>query len=66
MLGAGSVTPFPTSGERYRIAMACFVYILGCEDKGGQRTYVGWTTNLARRLHEHNASPAPEPPHTLS
>ena len=35
--------------------MACFVYILGCEDRQGYRTYVGWTTDLARRLREHNA-----------
>ncbi len=35
--------------------MACFVYILGSEGKGGLRTYVGWTTDLESRLSEHNA-----------
>ena len=35
--------------------MACFVYILGSEGKGGFRTYVGWTTDLESRLSEHNA-----------
>ena len=35
--------------------MACFVYILGSEGKGGFRTYVGWTTDLDKRLSEHNA-----------
>ena len=35
--------------------MNCFVYILGCEDRTGHRTYVGWTTDLARRLDQHNA-----------
>ena len=35
--------------------MACFVYILGSEGKGGYRTYVGWTTDLERRLKSHNA-----------
>jgi len=35
--------------------MACFVYVLGSEGKGGHRTYVGWTTNLERRLQEHNS-----------
>lgn len=35
--------------------MACYVYILGADGKGGYRTYVGWTTDLARRLGEHNA-----------
>ena len=35
--------------------MSCFVYVLGCVGDGGPRTYVGWTTDLARRLGEHNA-----------
>ena len=35
--------------------MDCFVYILGCETPNGWRTYVGWTTDLDRRLGEHNA-----------
>ena len=35
--------------------MPCFVYILGSEGKGGYRTYVGWTTDLHRRLGEHNS-----------
>ncbi len=34
--------------------MDCFVYILGSDGKGGPRTYVGWTTDLERRLGEHN------------
>jgi putative endonuclease len=34
--------------------MGCFVYVLGSNGKGGQRTYVGWTTDLARRLMQHN------------
>ncbi len=35
--------------------MACFVYVLGSEGKGGYRTYVGWTTDLNRRLGAHNS-----------
>jgi putative endonuclease len=35
--------------------MACYVYILGSFGKGGRRTYVGWTTDLERRLSEHNS-----------
>ncbi len=35
--------------------MECFVYILGSSGKGGHRTYVGWTTDLERRLARHNA-----------
>ena len=34
--------------------MCCFVYILGSEGRGGWRTYVGWTTDLERRLQAHN------------
>jgi putative endonuclease len=32
-----------------------FVYVLGSTGKGGVRTYVGWTTDLDRRLGMHNA-----------
>jgi putative endonuclease len=35
--------------------MPCFVYVLGSKGKGGTRTYVGWTTDLDRRLAQHNA-----------
>lgn len=35
--------------------MAFFVYMLGCADRDGVRTYVGWTTEPDRRLAEHNA-----------
>ncbi len=35
--------------------MSFFVYLLGCRDKDGVRTYVGWTTEPERRLAEHNA-----------
>ena len=32
-----------------------YVYILGSEVSGHWRTYVGWTTDLDRRLKQHNA-----------
>ena len=33
----------------------CFVYVLGSFDSRGRaRTYVGWTTELKRRITEHN------------
>lgn len=35
--------------------MACFVYVLGCADARGARTYVGWTLDLAHRLAQHNS-----------
>ena len=35
--------------------MASFVYVLGCRSKGRCVTYVGWTTDVARRVARHNA-----------
>ena len=35
--------------------MESFVYVLGCAHNGRYLTYVGWTTDIARRLAEHNA-----------
>ncbi len=35
--------------------MICFVYVLGTRTKKRHLTYVGWTTDLARRLAMHNA-----------
>jgi putative endonuclease len=35
--------------------MPCFVYILGAVTGTRTLTYVGWTTDLARRLRQHNA-----------
>jgi len=35
-------------------AMPFFVYMLGCRDDDGARSYVGWTTEPERRLAEHN------------
>ncbi len=35
--------------------MTCYVYVLGCTELGKAVTYVGWTTELERRLEQHNA-----------
>ena len=32
-----------------------YVYVLGTEDPRDRRTYVGWTTDLDRRLMLHNS-----------
>ena len=41
--------------ERDKTVTAGYVYVLGADVGGVRRTYVGWTTDLARRLAEHNA-----------
>jgi len=33
----------------------CFVYVLGSWRENKVRTYVGWTTDIQRRLQQHNA-----------
>jgi len=35
--------------------MPCFVYVLGTMGKDRHLTYVGWTTDIGRRLAKHNA-----------
>ena len=35
--------------------MPSFVYVLGCRAKDRTLTYVGWTTDVDRRLAQHNA-----------
>ena len=35
--------------------MTSFVYVLGCRHKGRCLTYVGWTSDVDRRLAQHNA-----------
>ena len=40
--------------DRAASQMICFVYVLGSVGAGDRRTYVGWTTDLERRLERHN------------
>ena len=35
--------------------MPSFVYVLGCRAKDRTLTYVGWTTDVDRRLLQHNS-----------
>jgi putative endonuclease len=35
--------------------MPSFVYVLGCRTPARTLTYVGWTTDVAKRLKQHNA-----------
>lgn len=34
--------------------MACFVYIIASQRGADRRTYVGWTTDLDKRIRRHN------------
>jgi putative endonuclease len=36
------------------VKTAFFVYVLGSEKRRVRRTYVGWTTNIDKRLERHN------------
>jgi putative endonuclease len=35
--------------------MPSFVYVLGCRARDRTLTYVGWTTDVDRRLAQHNS-----------
>ena len=35
--------------------MGAYVYVLGTFSKSRHLTYVGWTSDVARRLAQHNA-----------
>ena len=35
--------------------MGCFVYVLGTRTETRHLTYVGWTSDVARRLAQHNS-----------
>jgi len=35
--------------------MGAYVYVLGTRTKTRQLTYVGWTSDVARRLAQHNS-----------
>jgi len=48
--GVRPLRPTGAIGDR----TSCYVYILGSDGAGGVRTYVGWTTDLDRRLARHN------------
>jgi putative endonuclease len=46
--------PVDGAGLAFDAPVSCFVYVLASDGPGGCRTYVGWTTDLARRLSRHN------------
>ncbi len=43
--------PLHFDGEKHRILMSFYCYILRCADG---TYYTGWTTDPERRLHQHN------------
>ena len=50
------VAPLATNSRESRtmVGMASFVYVLGCRTPARTLTYVGWTTDVDRRLAQHN------------
>jgi putative endonuclease len=42
------------TNARPKLALRFFVYVLGSQRKNDRRTYVGWTTDVKRRLQQHN------------
>src|SRR6185503_7598115 len=52
-----SLTRRPSAAARNAPSthMYCYVYILGNDGGRNYQTYVGWTTDLDRRLWEHNS-----------
>jgi len=61
---SGSVITLPPratipGGKRRRtkrsVPPTCFVYVIGTRATRGPVTYVGWTTDLEKRLARHNA-----------
>jgi putative endonuclease len=43
------------SRTRSKQKASCFVYVLGSRRDDERLTYVGWTTDVERRLQQHNS-----------
>jgi putative endonuclease len=50
----GAIISGGFTGIRHSRGMPSFVYVLGCQARHRHLTYVGWTTDIARRLAQHN------------
>ena len=44
----------PTRSKSFK-GVRCHVYVIGSAGPGRCLTYVGWTTDVGRRLSQHNA-----------
>jgi len=55
MKSAKSPSSELTQPEKSQACPSAFTYILGSSDTGGMLTYVGWTSDINRRLEQHNS-----------
>jgi putative endonuclease len=50
----GATAKTASGRTRSKQKASCFVYVLGSRRNGACLTYVGWTTDVERRLEQHN------------
>ena len=51
----GATAKTVSGRRRAKQKPSCFVYVLGSRRNNQRLTYVGWTTDVERRLQQHNS-----------